>query len=110
MQIHDVKSAATAAVAARPDRPAMAVMHDSADVRLVVFRIEPGQQVATHTNASTVVLTVLEGTGIVSGADGDRAVKPGEIATFEPREPHGMRSTGERFILVAAIAPRPGDR
>src|SRR5829696_6945277 len=110
MRIHDVRRAAAAAAAARADRPATAIVHDSADVRLVVFRIEPGQQVATHTNASTVVLTVLEGTGIVSGGDGDRVVKPGAIATFEPREPHGMRSTGDRFILVAAIAPRPGNR
>lgn len=110
MKIHEVLRAATTAVAARPDRAAMAIIHDSADVRLVVFRIEPGQQVATHTNASTVVLSILEGTGIVTGAQGDHTAKPGDIITFEPREPHGMRATGERFILVATIAPRPGDR
>ena len=110
MQIHDVKSAATAAVAARPDRPAMAVMHDSADVRLVVFRIEPGQQVATHTNASTVVLAVIEGTGFVSGAEGERAATVGDVIVFEPREPHAMRSNGARFMVLAAITPRPGER
>lgn len=110
MKIHDVQRAATSAVAARPDRPAMAVLHDSADARLIVFRIEPGQRVATHTNASTVVLSILEGTGMVSGADGERTAKRGDIITFEPREPHGMWATGDRFIVVATIAPRPGDR
>jgi quercetin dioxygenase-like cupin family protein len=110
MRIHEAHRAAADAVAARPDRPATAVVHDSADVRLMVFRIEPGQQVATHTNASTVVLTVLEGTGIVTGADGERTVGPGSVVTYEPREPHGMRANSERFILIAAIAPRPGER
>jgi quercetin dioxygenase-like cupin family protein len=79
-------------------------------VRLIVFRIEPGQHIPTHMNASTVVLTVLEGTGLVTGFEGERAVGLGDVITFEPKEPHGMRSTDERFMLLAAIAPRPGDR
>ncbi len=110
MKIHDVKRAATAAVAARPDRPGTATLHDSTDLRMVVFRIEPGQQVASHTNASTVVLTVVEGTGIVNCAEGEQTIGPGSIVTYEPREPHGMRATDERFILVATIAPRPRER
>lgn len=110
MQIYDAREFADGAVAARADRPATAVMHDSADVRLVVFRIGPGQQVATHTNASTVVLTVVEGTGFVTGAEGERAVGAGDVIAFAPREPHGMRSIDDDFILIAAIAPRPGDR
>src|SRR5687768_15717537 len=72
MKIHDPRRAAAAAAVARADRPATATMHDSADVRLVVFRIEPGQHVATHTSVSTVVLTVLEGTGFVTGTEGER--------------------------------------
>src|SRR5688500_13510298 len=109
MKIYDARGVAAGAVAARADRPATATMHDSPDVRLVVFRIEPRQQVATHTNASTVVLTVLEGSGMVTGADGERAAGAGDVIAFETREPHGMRATDQRFILVAAIAPRPGD-
>src|SRR5687768_8081818 len=106
MQIYDTRSLAAAAVAARADRPATAVVHDSSDVRLVVFRIRPGQQVATHTNASTVVLTVMEGAGVVTGAEGERAVSAGDVIAFAPREPHGMRSIDVDFILIAAIAPR----
>jgi quercetin dioxygenase-like cupin family protein len=110
MQIYNARKLAAAAVAARPDRPSTAVVHDTADVRLVVFRIQPGQQVATHTNASTVVLTVVEGTGVVTGTEGERAVGAGDVIAFAPREPHGMRSIDEDFILVAAIIPRSGDR
>ena len=110
MKIYAPRRVAAVAAVARADRPATATVHDSADVRLVVFRIEPGQQVATHTNASTVVLTVLEGSGLVTGADGERAVGAGDVIAFEPREPHGMRATDQRFMLIAAIAPRPGTR
>jgi quercetin dioxygenase-like cupin family protein len=110
MQIYDARKLAAEAVAARADRPATAVVHDSTDVRLLVFRIQPGQAVATHTNASTVVLTVVEGTGIVTGAEGERAVGGGDVIVFAPREPHGMRSIDADFILIAAIAPRSGDR
>ena len=110
MRIYDPRRVAAVAAVARADRPAMAAMHDSPDVRLIVFRIEPGQAVATHTNASTVVLTVLEGAGMVTGADVERAVGAGDVITFEPREPHAMRATDQRFMLLAAIAPRPGDR
>jgi quercetin dioxygenase-like cupin family protein len=110
MNILDVRRAAAVAAVARADRPATAVVHDSPDVRLIVFRIEPHQVVATHTNASTVVLTVIEGTGFVSGNEGERAATVGDVIVFEPREPHAMRSNGSRFMVLAAITPRPGDR
>ena len=110
MKTYDVRRAAAVAAAARTDRPATAVVHDSPDVRLVIFRIEPNQQVPSHTNASTVVLTVIEGTGLVTGAEGERAATVGDVIVFEPREPHGMRASDARFIVLAAITPRPGDR
>ena len=57
-----------------------------------------------------VILTVLEGSGTVSGADGERAVRAGEVIAYEPDEPHGMKALGERLVLLAAIVPRPGTR
>jgi quercetin dioxygenase-like cupin family protein len=108
MIIHDPAKAAAAAVTAKPSRPATAVVHDSPDARLVVFRIEPGQQVAPHTSPSTVLLSVLSGSGIVSDAGDERTVGPGALITFAPDEVHGMRALDERFCVLAVIAPRPG--
>ncbi len=111
MRIVDARRAAAGATAARPDRPATTIVHDTADARLVVFRIEPGQQVAPHTNPSTVVLTVLSGAGIVSGGDGEQAVGAGAVVAYAPEERHGMRAApdaAEPFVLLATIAPRPG--
>lgn len=110
MKVFDVKRAAREAVAANPTRPATAIVHDSADARLVVFRLSPGQSVAPHRNASTVTLTVLSGTGLTSGDQEERPVATGDVVTYEPNELHGMRATDNELVLLATITPRPGSR
>ena len=110
MRRYDPAASARSAVSAAPDRPAVSVLHDEAEGRLVVFRIAPGQQVAQHTSTSNVFLTVVSGTGYVTGVEGERAVGSGEILAIAPREPHAMRAGGEELILAAFITPRPGSR
>jgi quercetin dioxygenase-like cupin family protein len=88
----------------------MATILDTADARLLVFRIEPGQAVAPHHSVSTVILTILEGEGLVLGKEGERACRPGDIIVYEPGETHGMRAVDQTFKLLATIAPRPGER
>jgi quercetin dioxygenase-like cupin family protein len=88
----------------------MALIHDGPDARLVVFRIAAGQTLPVHTSPSTVVLHVLSGSGLVSGAGEERAVSAGTVVTYEPQEPHGMRATTGELILMAVIAPRPASR
>jgi quercetin dioxygenase-like cupin family protein len=61
MKRFDPLTAARQAVANRPDRPATAIVHDSPDVRLIVFRLAPGQSVAPHRSTSSVQLAVLDG-------------------------------------------------
>ena len=106
----DPRQAALDAVAASPARPATAILFDSADIRLLVFRIAPGQHVAPHQNPSTVMLTVLSGEGLLSGRDGERLCRAGDVVAYEPGEPHGMRATDSELHLLAAITPRPGGR
>lgn len=48
MKAYDLLAEAARAVSARADRPATAVVHDSPDARLVIFRIEPGQTGEPH--------------------------------------------------------------
>jgi len=110
VRVYDPVAVAGTAVAAHPDRPAMALMHDGPDARLVVFRIAEGQAVPAHTSASTVVLYVLSGSGLVSGSEGEREVSAGAVIAFEPREPHGMRAPAEELRVLAVIAPRPANR
>ena len=110
MKVIDVRRAARDAVAANPTRPATAIAHDSADARLIVFRLSPGQSVAPHRNASTVTLTVISGSGLTSGADEEQKVATGDVVTYEPDEMHGMRAVDEELVLLATITPRPGTR
>jgi quercetin dioxygenase-like cupin family protein len=108
------RDAARNAVSASPSRPGTAVLLDTADVRQVVFRIEEGQFVPPHRSVSTVLLTVLEGTGVLSGEDAgapvERRCNAGDIVAYDPNELHGMRADSEQLLLLATITPRPGDR
>lgn len=110
MMALDPRTAARNAVSARPDRPATAVLLDTPAMRLVVFRISPGQAVAPHRSASSVTLTVLEGSGVLSGEDGEHACAAGDLVAYAPNELHGMRATTQELLLLACITPRPGVR
>jgi quercetin dioxygenase-like cupin family protein len=107
MKTYDPMVVARKAMPFRFGRPAMALMHDSPDVRLMILRVPVGQAVPMHASPATVLLYVLSGCGLVSGADGDRAVHPGTVIAYEPKETHGMRAISEEMVLLAIIAPRP---
>jgi quercetin dioxygenase-like cupin family protein len=107
MNVYHAPEVAAAAVSANAARPATSLVHDSADARVVLFRIEPGQQVAEHTSSSTVLLIVISGAGIVTGATGDCEVSTGDIIAYGVDEPHGMRANEQPLVLAAVIAPRP---
>lgn len=106
----DPGQAARDAVAANPTRAATALIFDSIDARLIVFRLAPGQAVAPHRSPSTVMLTVLQGEGILAGGDGERRCRTGDVVIYAPGELHGMRAESEELQLLATITPRPGER
>jgi len=108
MNIYEPTVLAARAVSANPTRPATAIVHDAPGTRVIVFRIEPGQQVAPHTSRSTVTLSIVAGGGLVSGSDGERLVHAGDLVVYGPNEVHGMRAVDKPLVLVALIAPRPG--
>jgi quercetin dioxygenase-like cupin family protein len=110
MKTLDARRAAAEATAFSSSRPATAIVHDSPDARILVFRIAPGQAVAPHRNGSTVILTVLAGDGVVTGGDDRRLVSAGDVIVYEPNELHGMSADDTELVLFATITPRPGDR
>lgn len=110
MNVYQPAVIAGAAVARDPARPATVLTHDHDDGRLVVFRLEPGQEMPRHTSTSSVFLTVIAGGGFVADAEDELPVGPGDMIAFAPDEPHGMRAAGEQLVLAALITPRPGSR
>ena len=109
MKIYDAPTLAAAAVSAH-GRPATTLVHDSADARVVLFRLDAGHEVPVHTNASTVLLMIVSGRGSVVGAEGEVAIKRGDIVAYAEHEPHGMRAGDEQLVIAAVIAPRPAAR
>lgn len=110
MKVQHLPTVASLAATPPAGRPATAIVHDSPDARLVLFRIDPGQAVPPHTNASTVLMTIISGSGTVSSPVGDHAVRAGDVVLYEPGELHGMRAEIDQLVILATIAPRPGAR
>lgn len=90
------------------DRPATAVAHDEENARVVSFALLPGQRVPPHRNRSTVIVSVLEGSGTFSGAGGDVLLHAGEMAVYAPGEEHAIQAGGEALRFVAILAPGRG--
>jgi quercetin dioxygenase-like cupin family protein len=108
MNVHDPARTPELGEAAASTRPSVFIAENGRHARMVFFRIAPGQEVPTHTSASSVILAVVSGSGFVRGRDGEEPVSAGMVASIAPDEPHGMRAAGEELVLVAVITPGPG--
>ncbi|HEX2778865.1 MAG TPA: cupin domain-containing protein [Gemmatimonadaceae bacterium] len=108
MNVMDLLAAARAMPATTGTRPATAMVVDTPNVRVLLFRLAPGQAVPPHSSPSTVMLSVLAGEGWILGDGGERFCRAGEVVAYAPNERHGMRAAESELILAATIAPRPG--
>lgn len=73
------------------------------------FRLEPGGVIGRHPASVEQLLVVVEGSGWVSGADGERRpIAAGEAAFWEPGEEHETTSDeGLTAIVIEGPALRP---
>jgi hypothetical protein len=79
-----MKTLATEPVAPREDRPTTRLLHDEPNARVVCFQLLPGQRVAEHRSASTVLVQVLEGEGVFRGENGSGASGRGRRRCSRP--------------------------
>jgi quercetin dioxygenase-like cupin family protein len=93
-------------VAFSPERPLSRLLVDSPEMRIVVFGLEPGQEIPPHTAPSRVMMFLLRGKGTFTTAKGNEPASPGALAVTEPNEPHGLKAV-EQCVMLAVIAPRP---
>lgn len=91
----------------RADRHATMLAHDEPSCRVVCFTLAPRQAVPVHTSRSSVVVTVISGSGMFSGGDTHAALIAGETAVYAPDEPHGMIAGPEGLSFLAVITPSP---
>ncbi|HEY7729406.1 MAG TPA: cupin domain-containing protein [Gaiellaceae bacterium] len=71
-----------------------------------IVRLGPGGSIGRHPAAAAQLLAVVEGTGAVSGADGEeQPIGPGVAAVWEPGEDHETR-TDAGLVAVVVEAER----
>jgi quercetin dioxygenase-like cupin family protein len=72
----------------------------TASVAAVLFELDPGSELATHTDSAEEVLLVLAGEG-EAHVDGETAlVRAGELAVVPAMAPHGVRNVGDTTLRV----------
>jgi len=78
-----------------------AVRRLAADAHVVVIELGPGGVVARHPAGLGQLFAVLQGSGWVSGDDGEREqIRAGEAVLWEPGEEHESGSDEGMTVLV----------
>lgn len=72
----------------------------SASFAAVLFEIEPGNALATHTDSAEEVLLVLAGEGDAHVGGETARVRAGDVAVVPALAPHGVRNSGETTLRV----------
>jgi quercetin dioxygenase-like cupin family protein len=81
--------------------PLTSSMREGAPFQAAIFRLAPGGRMARHPAAVPQLLAVLEGSGVVSGADGvEEPIHAGEAVVWAAGEQHETRSDGGLVALV----------
>ena len=75
-------------------------VHGSASFASVLFEIDPGNALATHTDSAEEVLLVLAGEGEAHVGGETARVRAGDVAVVPALAPHGIRNTGDTTLRV----------
>ncbi|MBD0330205.1 MAG: cupin domain-containing protein, partial [Thermoleophilia bacterium] len=66
----------------------------------VLFELEPGNALATHTDSSEELLLVLGGEGEAHVGGETGRLREGQLAVVPPLAPHGIRNVGDTTLRV----------
>lgn len=89
-----------------PDRPRTQLVHDSDNMRLVLFCIKAGQEVPHHSSSSEVVVCTLKGEGKFYIGEQEMALCAGCLAVCPPNQSHAIKADKD-LVVLAMISPRP---
>lgn len=89
-----------------PNRMVAKMLHDSERCRVVLFCLEPGQEVSPHESSSEVIFYGVAGKGTVLIGETHVELEPQAFVVCPPTVPHGIKAT-ERTTILAVITPRP---
>jgi quercetin dioxygenase-like cupin family protein len=72
----------------------------TASTAAVLFEVEPGNALGTHTDSAEEILLILAGEGEAHVGDERELVRAGQIAIVPSMAPHGIRNTGDTTLRV----------
>jgi quercetin dioxygenase-like cupin family protein len=72
----------------------------TASTAVVLFELDPGSELATHTDSAEELLLVLAGEGEAHVAGETIHVRTGELAVVPAMAPHGIQNVGETTLRV----------
>jgi quercetin dioxygenase-like cupin family protein len=88
--------------------PRVSVLYDSADARVVLLTLRPGQGLPLHRTPADVMLRVLRGRGVFTRSGDQRSVVEGSKLSVEPNEAYALRAEREPLTVLATVTPRSG--
>ena len=74
---------------------------------LRVIEFAPGAVFPRHQHPYEHEIFVLEGEGVVEGAEGEVMMRTGVALYVPPDEPHGYRNTGTGVLRFICVIPHP---
>lgn len=81
-------------------------MHEgtgNAGTAVVLFELDPGAVLGTHTDSAEEILLVLEGSGEATVGDESGPISAGHLALVPASVPHGVRNTGSSTLRVVGF-------
>ena len=72
----------------------------AASAAAVLFELDPGSELATHTDSAEEVLLVLAGEGEAHMNGESGRLRTGELAVIPAMAPHGVRNVGDTTLRV----------
>jgi quercetin dioxygenase-like cupin family protein len=73
------------------------------------FEVAPGGHTPHHQHDYEHEILILKGQGVARSADGDRAIRPGDVVWVPPDEMHQFVNTGSTPLEFVCLIPAPRD-
>jgi len=89
------------------DKMTVKVTHESMNMKQLLFCFKPGQELPVHSHDvdSEVIMTIVDGEGVVIEDKQEVPVKGGDILIAQVRVLHGIKAKTEMKVLVTITPP-----
>lgn len=85
-------------------------LHADRHGRVILFTLEPGQEISEHNAPSSpFYVIILSGQGVFRGGDGlGQKYGPNTLLVFDPGENHAIQALEEALVFVGFLHAAPG--